>query len=252
MRRPNPAALLCIALLLAPSLGRAGDALGDCNETHRNTLNTLRACDVVIGRRGTNKAVRIQAFQIRGKTHLATGNVSAAIADFTSAIDALPNGKLKGYVLFLRAQSRFDYTEKTATSLKATLDDLEIANDLAPDNPRILESLAKAYSAAGQHEDAARTAALVLTIDPRALNAYKVRATAFEALGQTHDAILELNTLLDRKLRDPELLAWRGRLHEKRRNAYLALADYRNAARLETTNELLAGIKRMKALLGVE
>jgi len=252
MRIASPAILSFLMLIILSSTATAGDPLGGCNETHRDTLNTLRACDVVIGRQDTHKAVRLQAFQIRGKAHLAAGNITAALADFTTVINALPMGKLKGYVLYLRGQSRFDYTEKTPASLKASVGDLEVANDLAPDNPRIMETLAKAYSVAGRHEDALRVASTVIQLNPRTLTAFRVRAASHEALGRNREAILDLNTLIDRKLRDAELLTWRGRLHEKRRNAHQALADYRNAARVETTDDLLAGIKRMEKLLGLE
>jgi tetratricopeptide (TPR) repeat protein len=221
-----------------------------CNETLTDLTHTLRSCDVVIGRRNTDLATRIRAFQVRGKTHLAVGNIRAAMADFTSALSALPDGRLKGYVLYLRGQSRFDYAKRTDGVINASLDDLENANALAPANPRILETLARIYLIADRPEDAIRTANSAVENDPRALDARKSRAQAFEATGRNREAISDLNALLERRIGDPDLLAWRGRLHEKRRNVKQALADYRNAARRKTTQQLLDGIKRMERVLG--
>lgn len=245
----KPVAGFAVFLLLANPA--TADEISDaCNESLTDVINTLRACDVVIGRQNTDRASRIRAFQTRAKAHLAAGNLKAALNDFSSAISALPDGKLKGYVLFLRAQSRFDYGNRTQQTIAASLDDLEVANGLASGNPGILETLSRVYLAAERYRDAIWSAETALTHDPRMIVARKTRARAFEAMGRTRDALTDLDILLKRQLADPGLLAWRGRLHEKRRNIRQALADYRNAARIKTTQELLDGIKRMEKVLG--
>jgi len=242
---------LGVAVLLLISAPASGDDIADaCNDTLNDITNTLRACDVVIGRQNTDRATRIRAFQVRARTHLAAGNLNAALADFSTAISALPDGKLKGYVLYLRAQSRFDYSPRSPKSIALSLDDLERANVLASGNLRILETLARVYSAAGRDQAALGSANAALVIDPRSRSARKVRARAYESRGMNREALDDLNILLHRQLADPDLLTWRGRLHEKRRNAVKALADYRNAARVKTTQELLDGIERMERVLG--
>ncbi len=237
-------------ILFAPSSVEADRISRLCNDSSTDLINTLRACDVVIGRQNTGLAERIRAFQIRAKAHLATDNITAALNDLTSAISALPDGKLKGYVLFLRAQTRFDYSPRTDNAIAASLADLEQGDTLAPANPRIIEILARVYGFSGQHQNAIDRATSVLENDYRALAARKIRAYAFEALGKNREALIDLNALLERQRGNSDLLAWRGRLYEKRRNVTKALADYRNAARIKTTQNLLDGIKRMERILG--
>jgi len=239
-------------LLFMASAASADEISDACNDNLGDVVNTLRACDVVIGRQETDRASRIRAFQVRARTHLAAGNVAAALSDFSTAISALPDGKLKGYVLYLRALSRFDYTKHTRQSIASSLGDLERANALAPANPRILETLARVYGTAGRPRDAIRNASAALAYDPRLPTARKVRARSYETTSQTRKALNDLDVLLERQLADPDLLTWRGRLHEKRRNLRQALADYRNAARVKTTQELLDAIARLERVLGGE
>ena len=235
--------------LFMPSISKSDEISRQCNDTNLDLNNALRACDVVIGRQNTSRAKRIRAFQVRAKVHLAAGNITASLNDLTSAIAALPDGRLKGYVLFLRAQTRFDYVARTEKTITASLADLERADTLAPANPRIIEILARVYGFSGQYSKAIDRATRVLNNDPRALIARKIRARAYETLGQNRNAIRDLDSLLARTRGDSTLLAWRGRLHEKRRNVVKALADYRNAARISTTQELLDGIKRLERIL---
>ena len=246
-----PAFGVFLLLLTAGPVG--GDEISDaCNDGLSDITNILRACDVVIGRQETDRATRIRAFQVRARTHLAARNITAALADFSTAISALPDGKLKGYVLYLRAQSRFDYTQQSPQSIKDSLNDLERANGLAPANPRILETLARLYQAAGRNQDAVKSTGEALIYDPRSISARKTRAQLYEADGLTREALNDLNVLVSRQLANPDLLTWRGRLHEKRRNLIQALADYRNAARVKTTQEVLDGIQRVERVLGVD
>jgi len=242
-----------VVLLLLTAGPVGGDEISDaCNDGLSDITNILRACDVVIGRQETDRATRIRAFQVRARTHLAAGNIAAALADFSTAISALPDGKLKGYVLFLRAQSRFDYTPHSLQSITDSLNDLERANGLAPANPRILETLARLYQATGRNQQAIKSTDEALFYDPRSISARKTRAQLYEADGLTREALEDLNVLVERQLANPDLLTWRGRLHEKRRNLKQALADYRNAARVKTTQEVLDGIQRVERVLGVD
>jgi len=242
-----------VLLLLFSADPVGADEVSDaCNDNLGNITNVLRACDVVIGRQETDRATRIRAFQVRARTHLAAGNIDAALSDFSTAISALPDGKLKGYVLYLRAQSRFDYTRRDPQALKDSLNDLERANELAPANPRILEILARLYQAAGRNQEAIKSAGEALFYDPRSISARKTRAQLYDADGLTREALIDLNILVERQLANPDLLTWRGRLHEQRRNLKQALADYRNAARVKTTQEVLDGIQRVERALGVD
>jgi tetratricopeptide (TPR) repeat protein len=236
--------------LFTPVTAHSDEISRQCTDTNLDLINTLRSCDVVIGRQNTPRAERIRAFQVRAKIHLASRNIDASINDLTSAISALPDGKLKGYVLFLRGQTRFDYSARTPQSVDASLVDLEQADNLSPDNPRIIELLARVYGHKGLHLNAINQATAVLKNDDRALTARKVRAAAYEASGNTREALIDLDILLERQRGNPDLLTWRGRIHERRRNLVQALADYRNAARLETTQELLDSIERTEKALG--
>lgn len=238
--------------LLTPIAAHSDQIARQCTDTHIDLINALRSCDVVIGRQNTPRADLIRAFQIRAKLHLARGNIDASMNDLTSAISALPDGKLKGYVLFLRGQTRFDYQPRTPQSTDTALVDLERADTLSPDNPRILELLARLYGHKGLHLNAIKHATAVLENDNRALVARKVRAAAYEAMGSSREALKDLDILIARQRGAADLLAWRGRLHEKRRNVVKALADYRNAARIETTEELLEGIARVEKILNAQ
>jgi len=238
-----------VLFLFAPPESHANAIENQCKDTYFDITNTLRACDVVIGRQNTDRATRIRAFQVRAKVHLAAGNITAALDDFSSAISALPDGKLKGYVLFARALTRFDHYHRTDAAIALSLADLEQANNLAPGNPRIVEKLARLYEASGHYRDAIRVASIALQSDPQALAARKTRARAYEAMGKNINALSDLDILLERQKSNADLLTWRGHLHEKRRNYVHALADYRNAARHRTTQELLDRINRIERLL---
>jgi len=112
--------------------------------------------------------------------------------------------------------------------------------------PRILETLARAYVRAGNDDAAVRAGTLALEGDPKSMIARRMRATALERRGDVDQARWDVDALVRRLPRDAELKAWRGRLHEKLGAWPRALYDYREAAKIETTDELLAAIKRME------
>jgi len=245
--RNGRAGLLSVALCLAVVFpARSDTAAEGCREAYGDVENTILSCNVYIAKPSTRPVDRIRAYQIRGKAHLAAGHIEEALVDFTRAIDDMPDGRLKGYVRFLRGTVWFDHTPRTPDNLQRALIDLEAADLEAPGVPRILETLARAYIRAGNDDRAVRAGTLALEGDPKSMIARRMRATALERRGDIEQARWDVDALVRRLPKDADLKAWRGRLHEKLGAWPRALYDYREAAKIETTDELLAAIERME------
>jgi len=241
------AGFLSLALCLAAaSPTRADTAAEGCREAYGDVENTILSCNVYIAKPTTRPIDRIRAYQIRGKAHLAAGHIDEALVDFTRAIEEMPDGRLKGYVRFLRGTVWFDHTPRAPDNLQRAMIDLEAADLEAPGVPRILETLARAYVRAGNDDRAVRAGTLALEGDPKSMIARRMRATALERRGDIEQARWDVDALVRRLPKDGELKAWRGRLHEKMGAWPRALCDYREAAKIETTDELLAAIERME------
>jgi len=234
---------LCLTAVIP---ARADTAAEGCREAYGDVENTILSCNVYIAKPTTRPVDRLRAYQIRGKAHLAAGHIEDALVDFTHAIDDMPDGRLKGYVRFLRGTVWFDHTPRTPENLQRALIDLEAADLEAPGVPRILETLARAYVRAGNNDRAVRAGTLALEGDPKSMIARRMRAMALERRGDIEEARWDVDALVRRLPRDAELKAWRGRLHEKLGAWPRALYDYRAAAKIETTDELLAAIERME------
>ncbi len=241
------ALIVGLCALWAVSAASASEASNGCREAYSDYLNTIYACNLVIAKPSLATPHLIRALQIRAQALLASGRPLAAIRDYSIAIDRLPVGRLQGYILYLRGTTRLKYLrdgQKTGTA------DLERANRQAPANTRILEALAGAYANQDRQRDAIGMASRVLDVDPRSVIARKIRARALELTGQSHLAIKDLDKLISDTPRDYDLSLWRGRIHHLRNNLHAALADYRNAARVKSTDELLTKIESLERALG--
>jgi len=101
--RTGSASLLSVALCLAATTPVPADTAAEgCREAYGDVENTILSCDVYIAKPATRPIDRIRAYQIRAKAHLAAGHIQEALVDFSRAIDEMPDGRLKGYVRFLR------------------------------------------------------------------------------------------------------------------------------------------------------
>ncbi|NQV99035.1 MAG: hypothetical protein HQ483_05020 [Rhodospirillales bacterium] len=235
------------ALLCLSHTARTSEAEKGCREAYADHANTIFACNVVIASPSVPIPQLIRALEIRAQALLSTGKPELALVDYTHAIGYLPAGKLQGYILYLRGKT---YLIHLADQLPNALADLQRANRQAPGNTRILEALATAYGKAGQTVDAIRIASEAIASDRRSVTALQIRAESYEKRGQIRQALDDLDALLAESPHDPDLMIWRGRIHQRRNNLYAALADYRNAARLRSDADLLARIQRLEQQIG--
>ena len=223
----------------------ASKAHKGCREAFSDYTNTIHACNVLISSPDIPAAQLIRALQVRAGAYLASRNPELAEQDYTSAIERLPKGQLQGYILYQRGQLRVTYLPKKR---EAGLVDLYQANALAPANTRILEALALAYLGQNNAKDALIYATQAVEIDPRSVIARKAIARAYQTQGKTHLVLKELNALLNLSPRDHDLLVWRGEINQKRNNIHAALADFRRAARIKSTDEILYRIRELEKL----
>lgn len=238
------AALAVYFCLIPPS--HANEAAKGCREAYADHANTIRACNVVIASTEIPVPHLIRALQIRAQALLSVGKPSDAVVDYTSAIVRLPTGQLQGYILYLRGRVRVQFLPDQS---ELGLLDLEQANAQAPANTRILEALAEVYLKNNQPEKTIRAASQAIEADPRSVVARRAKAHAHEKKGQLRLVLAELNTLLLQSPHDYDLFVWRGRIHQKRNNIYSALADYRKAVRIRTSDVLLERIKKLERAL---
>lgn len=241
---------ICAFLLFSHHAGAEGNEAGrGCREAFSDHINTVRACNVVLASPSLPIPEVIRALQIRAQALLGTGKPELAITDYTRAISYLPKGQLQGYIFYLRGKTYLEFLSITAENLKLATRDLEQANWQAPYNSRILEALTTAYMKQQRPEDAIRTATEALRADERSVIARKLRAHAQEQIGKARFALDDLDVLLVNTPHDHELLIWRGRIHQNRNNIHAALADFRKAARILTTDDILKRIRQLEAVL---
>ena len=220
-----------------------------CREAFGDYINTIHACNVVLASSSLPIPEVIRALQIRAQALLGAGKPDLAITDYTRAMTYLPKGQLQGYILYLRGKTHLDFLSFSAEHLQMAVNDLERANAQAPLNTRILEALAAAYMKQQRFEDTIHAATDALRADGRSVIARKLRAQAEEQLGRARLSLVDLDSLLLNTPHDHELLIWRGRIHQNRNNVHAALADYRKAARVQTTDDLLMKIRQLESLL---
>lgn len=158
-------------------LGRLDDAISDWQRvlsldgTRRTQINTqmqlaaayteaerpdaaLRACTEVIALDPDH----VGAHQQRGKLHQQRGDLGAALADFSRAVDLAP-GLAEGYLLrghVLIVQGQYD----------EALNDFMEAESIDPDDNRALAGQAVAYHLLGERDAARSTWDILLATDP--------------------------------------------------------------------------------------
>lgn len=237
--------LVGLVFLSGPSQG-ASSARNGCQEAFADHVNTIRACNVLLASPRLSIPEQNRALQIRAQALLASDRPKEAIRDFTTAIENLPEGQLQGYLYYMRGAT---YIKHLSPRSKEGLKDLETANNLAPGNTRILELLAQTYLTQGNFKAAVNRASEALDTDPRSVIALRTRAKANDNLGFTRLVLADLNDLLEHTPKDYDLFVWRGRVHQKRNNLYAALADFRKAVRLKSSDDLVSTIQRLERAL---
>lgn len=233
-----------MAIVSWPAAG--GDVRDGCREGFSDYSNTIYACNIVISTPELATPELIRALQIRAQALVGSGQPGAAVRDYSSAIDRLPSGRLQGYILYLRGRTRLEHITESRVE---GISDLERANTLAPANTRIREALASIYFQQGRYEKAIKHSSDVLASDPRSVIARKVRARALEQSGQSYLTLKDLDVLITGTPRDYDLIVWRARIHHTRNNLHAALADYRKAARIKSSDELLSLIVQIEQWL---
>lgn len=235
-----------VALCCLTTAAHGSDVEDGCRESFTDHANTILACNVVIASPSISIPRLIRALQIRAQAFLSTGRPEEAVADYSNAIEKLPVGQLQGYILYLRGRIRVRYIPG---QLEQGTHDLELANAQAPANTRILEALAEVYLAMEQPLETIRVASQAIETDARSVIARKSRARAYDQLGKSHLALKDLNALLLQTPHNYDLIFWRGRIHQKRNNIYSALADFRNAVRIQSSDALSERIQELERLL---
>jgi len=224
----------------------AAEVREGCRDSFSDYSNTIYACNIIIATPGLPVPELIRALQVRAQALVGVGQPHDAIRDYDSAIDRLPSGRLQGYILYLRGRTRLEHlTEEQGLGIA----DLERANALAPSNTRILEALASASFKQNNLENTIKHASNALESDPRSVIARKLRARALDNTQQSYLALRDLDVLISATPRDYDLLVWRARIHHRRNNLHAALADYRKAARIRSSDELLSLITQIEQWL---
>ncbi len=245
-RKIWPATLLLIVMAFACLNVKASASTNGCRDGFSDYKNTIYACNVLIAKPGLSTPQMVRALQVRAQALIVANRPADAVRDYTSAIERLPKGRLQGYLLYLRGRTNLEYLNG---QVGQGTRDLEAANTLAPGNTRILEALAGAYYGQARYQEAITISTQAIDADPRSVVARKIRAQANENIGKAFKALVDLDMLLIQMPRDYDLLVWRARIHYTRNNSYAALADYRKAARIKTTDEILAVIARLERIL---
>nr|MBI2903948.1 tetratricopeptide repeat protein [Chloroflexota bacterium] len=139
------------------------------------------------------------------------------------------------------------YSSRRNTS--AAIRELEAGQMLAPKNVVVLWRLAEQYANAGWWDDAIATVDLALSVDPTALDVYRVKASVDMAAGRYAGALESLDLYLTYRPGDAEAWTTSGLAHLGQGNTLAALTSLNRAIDLKPDDPREALIARGRAEL---
>jgi len=222
------------AVALAAALAGCGaEDVANCASLRRSAPDkALEHCNRAVESRMVWSTEKARARLDRGRLHSDLENWSAAIADFTRAIDS---GKLAPRVLVVayydRGSARLHKGE-----LDAGIEDLAEAIRLDPLYADAYANLALARRMKGQLEQSLAEANAALKITPRHARAFLQRGATYLVQGDGGRALADLDEAI--RLEPGLQAAWnvRGLLRRATRDWDRALADFDQAVKLGPRN----------------
>jgi len=182
-------------------------------------------------------------FLNRGKLFLIMGKLDKAAADVEKAIKLDPSLQEAHLALGIIERMRGDYDRG--------IKELNIALEMAPNDPSALMNRAQLFFDAGRADLALEDLSKVLESNPRMLKALENRAYILEQLGRYDDEISDLTTILTLQPDHLQAMKHLGYAHRQKGDVESALRWFKNAVKLERNdvakNRLLQEIEQLQA-----
>jgi len=212
--------------------------LAACLDETAPRSQRLTDCTQVIDAQDVDADDRADALLARGQLHEATGDLSAAQADYAKAAEIDPEND-QAHFLLGNVQETLGLFEQALSSYDAAIRINPEHDDAYNNRGRVLEEL-------GQYEQAIDSFTASIRIDPEDPAPYYNRGTVWLTLDDFSKALEDFEKAIALGLKDADLLASRGRAHEGLGNIEAARADYKAALADDPANDgAIDGLKRL-------
>lgn len=218
-----------------------------CFDEKASSELRIESCTAILAKPDNPPSIDTYAYGSRAQGYMEVEKYEEAYEDISRVINDLADGKCKAEALATRgALVLYLLPWREPFGREKSVEDLEAALTLDPENAKILEILSGAYSLSRNHEKAFQVAMRALSIDPTLEGARMRRAGKYEDRGQYEEALEDWNYLISHHPTKSLYFSSRARVFERMGNIDAALSDYRRSLELKPSRPWL--IKRIKRL----
>ncbi len=240
----TPLSALALVMSIAPMVPvhanpeQVASWLAACQDETAPRSQRLTDCTHVVDAQDVDADDRADALVVRGGLHEEAGDLSAARADYSKAVEFDPENDSAHFHLG-NVQETLGLFELALRSYEAAIRFNPEHDDAHNNRGRVLEEL-------GQYEQAIDSFTASIRIDPADPAPYYNRGTVWLTLDNFAKALEDLEKAIALGLKDADLLAARGLAHEGLGNIEAARADFRAALVDDPTNDsAIDGLKRL-------